>query len=81
MDAAILALSALTVLVVLCGAIVSMRIGKATKKETDSSVSESISRHPVGRNPIFWVYGIAALLILGYIVYLAITYTASKGVA
>ncbi|NGP44417.1 hypothetical protein G4V62_05405 [Bacillaceae bacterium SIJ1] len=73
MDRAILALSVIAVLVLVAGAFGSARVGQAMSFKKSSETGEQTKRHPILKNPIVWVYIVAAAIVLFYIGYLFTT--------
>jgi hypothetical protein len=69
-------LAVLAIIILVIGFFYTFNISKNTKYQTngyDTEINEKVQAHPFIRNPIFLTYIIAAVLVIGYIVFRAVT--------
>lgn len=69
-------LSALAVLILVIGFFYTWNISKNTKYQSngyDTEINPKVQAHPYTRNPIFLTYLIGAAIVIGFIVYYALS--------
>ncbi|MFD1735617.1 hypothetical protein ACFSCX_03480 [Bacillus salitolerans] len=69
-------LAVLGTIILITGLFYTFNISKNTKYQTngyDTEVNPKVQDHPYTRNPIFLTYIIAGVLIIGYIIFRALT--------